>query len=107
MIKKKPYDGVVVAAHYNLQGQVEWVRAFERRGFVFHDRVKMDRKTLVDHLRDGKNFKTGIRILGHGNDFNVHEDLHLIERGDEEQNCYIVAGEGSPSRDSLGDLPII
>ena len=35
MIKKKPYDGVIVAARYTPQGEIELVRAFERRGFVF------------------------------------------------------------------------
>ena len=59
MIKKIPYDGVVVAAHYKPQGEIDWVRAFVRHGFVFSDRMDLDRETLIKYLRDGKKFKTG------------------------------------------------
>ena len=62
MIKKKQYDGVIVAARYTPQGEIDWVRAFERHGFVFSDRMNMDRETLLKNLREGKRFKTGERI---------------------------------------------
>ena len=79
MIRKKPYDGVIVAAHYTPQGEIQWVRAFERRGFVFSDRVLMGRETLVQHLQDGKRFKTGERMTYQGNDFKINEDVRLVE----------------------------
>ncbi len=104
MIKKKSYDGVVVAARYTPQGKIEWVRAFERHGFVFSDRILMDRETLVENLREGKRFKTGERIIYQGNDFKVNEDIQLIESGD---GNVIVAGKTSSNQDLLGDLPII
>ena len=108
MIKKKSYDGVVVAARYTSQGEIEWVRAFERHGFVFSDRVMMKRETLVKRLREGKRFKTGERIIYKGNDFKINEEIRLIEKDDGADNgCVIIAGDAQSSQDSLGNIPII
>jgi hypothetical protein len=104
MIKKKPYDGVVVAAHYTPQGEIDWVRAFVRHGFVFSDRTDLDRETLVKFLREGKKFKTGERITYQGNDFKVRDDIQLIESNNDTK---IVAGKESNSQDSLENIPII
>lgn len=104
MIKKKPYDGVVVAAHYTPQGEIDWVRAFVRHGFVFSDRMDLDRETLIKFLREGKKFKTGERITYQGNDFRVHDDIQIIEI---DSDIKIVAGKTSKNQDSLENVPII
>ena len=104
MIKKKPYDGVVVAARYTPQGEIDWVRAFVRHGFVFSDRMDLDRDTLIDFLREGKKFKTGERITYQGNDFQVHDDIQIIEN---DSDVKIVAGKTSKNQDSLENVPII
>jgi hypothetical protein len=104
MIKKKPYDGVVVAVRYTPQGNIDWVRAFERHGFVFTDRMMMKRDALVERLKAGKVFKTGERLIYQGNDFEVNDEIHWIEKNGD---GVIVAGEASSDHDSLGELPII
>ena len=104
MIKKKPYDGVVVAVRYNPQGEIDWVRAFERRGFVFSDRINMDREALLARLQSGKRFKTGERKPYQGNDFEIGDDIRLVEKNG---SSVIVSGQGSPERDMLTGLPII
>lgn len=104
MIKKKPYDGVVVAVRYNAQGEIDWVRAFERHGFVFTDRINLDRQTLVDRLKAGKRFKTGTRKTYQGSDFEVREDVRLVEKNG---SNVIVSGQASAERDLLEGLPII
>ena len=104
MIKKKPYDGVIVAVRYTPLGEIEWVRAFERRGFVFTDHMMMDRSALVERLQEGKRFKTGERMPYQGNDFEINEDIRLVEKNGAN---VIVAGQASSDMDSLGTLPII
>ena len=103
MIRKKKYDGVIVATRYSTHGEIDCVLAFERQGFVFSDRVVMDRETLVERLQDGKRFKTGERIIYQGNDFKVNEDIKLIEK---DGGNIIIASGISSEKDSLGDLPI-
>lgn len=56
----KKYDGVIEAVHYK-NGQIVFVRAFERRGAAFSDRVLIDRKELLERLKDGKKFILGSR----------------------------------------------
>jgi len=104
MVKKKNYDGVVVAVRYTSQGEIDWVRAFERHGYVFSDRVNLDRETLIDRLKSGKRFKTGERKPYQGSDFDVKDDIRLVDKNG---NQIIVAGQNSSDRDLLGNLPII
>ena len=104
MIRKKSFDGVIVGARYTSEGKIKWVRAFERHGFVFTDRLLMDRNTLIENLRTGKKFKTGKRLVYQGNDFDVWEDIKLLE---EEEDSVIVVGDKQSKEDFLGDLPII
>ncbi|MDP1779148.1 MAG: hypothetical protein Q8K73_02630, partial [Anaerolineales bacterium] len=48
----KKIDGVIEAVRYK-NGQITWVRAYERRGATFSDRVLLDRKTLLQRLQKG------------------------------------------------------
>ncbi len=54
------FDGVIEAVRYK-DGKIEVVRAYERRGATFSDRVLLDRKTLLQRLKEGKRFVTGQR----------------------------------------------
>ena len=102
--KKKPYDGVVTAVRYSPRGDIDWVRAFEWRGFVFSDRIVLDRETLLTRLRAGQKFKTGQRIPRMGNDFEVFEDIRLVGKEDKPA---IICGAGQPARDDLSGVPLL
>ena len=54
------FDGVIEAVRYR-GGKIELVRAYERRGATFSDRVLLDRAALLDRLKKGKRFVTGQR----------------------------------------------
>ena len=54
------FDGIIEAARYK-NGQITVVRAYERRGASFSDRVLIDRKDLLERIRDGRQFLTGSR----------------------------------------------
>jgi hypothetical protein len=56
------YDGIVQAVRYGEDGEILWVRAFLRRGPTWSDSVLIDRKTLVDKLKSGKQFVIGKRV---------------------------------------------
>ena len=103
MIKKKPYDGVVTAVHYSPDGNIAWVRAFERHGFVFTDRMNLSREALIERLKEGKKFKTGVRKTYQGSDFEVDGDLQLIEKN----GGYVITAGQAAEKDSLGNLPIL
>jgi hypothetical protein len=56
----KQMDGVIEAVRFK-NGQIAVVRMFERRGAAFSDWVMLDRKGLLERLKQGKLFVTGKR----------------------------------------------
>lgn len=101
---KRKYDGVVEAVHYRTDGQVDWIRAYERHGVVFADRVLIGRDSLVERLKSGKKFVVGIRIPYQANSFEVSTPIDLVQDGDQE---YILAGGSRVGKDHLEGVPII
>jgi hypothetical protein len=98
------YDGVVEAAHYTPDGQLDWVRVYERRGVVFSDRVLLDREAFIRQLKAGKRYMVGERILNMGAMFNVSQPVHLLNQNGTQ---VIVVGNAQANKDTLDGVPII
>ena len=98
------YDGVVQAVHYDNQGQIEWVRAFLRRGPIWSDFVQLDREDLVDKLNSGLRFRTGERIPYVGGTFETSLPVELVKLNN---HAVIVAGDGQAKTDNLVGVPQI
>jgi hypothetical protein len=98
------YDGVVEAAHYTPDGQLDWVRVYERRGAVFSDRVLLDREAFIRQLKAGKRYMVGERILNMGAMFNVSQPVHLLNQNGTQ---VIVVGNAQANKDTLDGVPII
>ncbi len=98
------YDGVVEAAHYKPDGQLDWVRAYERRGAVFSDRILLNREAFIRQLKAGKRYMVGERILNMGAEFTVSQPVHLLSQN---SNQVIVVGNSRANQDALDGVPII
>jgi hypothetical protein len=101
---KPKYDGVVEAAHYENNGQLVWVRAFERRGATFSDWVLIPRQELINRLKAGKKFYAGKRVEFEASTFDVTTPLRLVQDSGKD---YITSGEPKPGEDSLENIPVI
>ena len=101
---KLKYDGVVEAAHYERDGQLVWVRAFERRGATFSDWVLIPRQELVKRLKAGKKYYAGKRIEFKASTFEVTAPLRLVKQSGSE---YITSGEPRPGVDNLENVPVV
>jgi hypothetical protein len=101
---KVKFDGVVEAVHYTSDGQIAWVRAYERRGPTFSDRVLIDRSSLIQRLKARKRFVTGQRKVLWASTFDTTSSLQLIRKGGRE---LIITGETSTDHDSLDGVPLI
>ena len=99
---KQKFDGVVEAVHYKPDGQVDWVRTYLRRGPIFSDYILLDRQTLVEHLKSGKQYVAGRRIPQLASTFEVTNTLHVIRNGGEE---ILVTGNLQSNRDKLEGVP--
>lgn len=101
---KPKYDGIVEAARYQPDGQLVWVRAFERRGATFSDWVLIPRQELVRRLQAGKKYYAGKRIEYNASTFEVTRPVRLVKQPGGE---YIVAGEAPPGVDHLENVPVV
>ena len=93
-------DGVIEAVRYKA-GKIELVRAYERRGATFSDRVLLDRKTLLERLNAGKRFVTGERKDYLASTFDVGKPVNLVGQ-DSNQVATTLA---QSSQDDLEGVP--
>jgi hypothetical protein len=97
-------DGVVQAVRYGPDGRVAWIRAFLRRGPTWSDTVLLDREALVEEIKSGKQFYSGVRVPLLASTFETHAPVKLIERGGQ---AILVTGETPRDNDCLEGVPLV
>ena len=100
----KKFDGVIEAVRYKANGQIEVVRAFERRGAAFTDRVMLNRSEFLDRLKKGKKFYIGKRKEFFAGTFDVLDKLVQVVTRD---GTDIIATRSNAEHDELEQAPII
>ncbi len=101
---KPKYDGVVDAVHYNPDGQIDWVRAYERRGVIFSDHKLIEREEFIQLINSGKNYVAGKRVPYLAGTFEVSQPVRVIDAAGEKK---LVIGNQSVEHDCLEGVPII
>lgn len=96
------FDGVIEAAHFK-NGQILYVRAFERRGFTFSDCVLIDRKDLIERLKQGKKYLTGHRKEFMSSTFELGKRVQVIGSDGHE----VIATRAGGANDELEGVPFI
>ncbi len=97
----KKFDGVIEAVRYK-DGQIEEVRAFERRGSAFSDRILIPREKLLERLKDGKKFVVGQRKEFLAGTFETGKPIQLVSRSGKE----FISTRGDAERDELEQAPV-
>jgi hypothetical protein len=97
----KKIDGVIESVRYK-NGQIAAVRAYERRGATFSDRLLLDRKTLLERLQKGMKFVSGSREERMAGTFTLSKPVLLVKSNGYE---YIATHE-NPARDELEGVPL-
>jgi hypothetical protein len=98
----KKFDGVIEAVRYTRKGQIDLVRAYERRGATFSDRVLLERKVLLERIRDGKVFFTGKRKQFWASTFETGKQVLAIQKNGKE---FLTTRENLPEHDELEETP--
>lgn len=96
----KKIDGVIEAARYK-NGQIMVVRVYERRGATFSDRVLLDRKTLLERLKDGQKYVIGSREELRASTFKVGKPVLIVKQDDHE----LLSTRENATRDELEEVP--
>ena len=97
----KKFDGIIEAVHYK-NGQIITVRAYERRGATFSDRVLIDRKGLLERIREGKQFLIGTRTQFLAGTFETGKSVQIINRDGKE----FLSTRDQADRDELEQTPV-
>ena len=98
------YDGVIEAVRYTPAGRITVVRAYERRGPTFSDRVLISREELVRRMQAGKRFVIGERQLLLASTFTVASPISLVEKDGQK---YLATPEAlAANGDCLAGVPL-
>jgi hypothetical protein len=96
----KQVDGVIEAVRFK-NGQIAVVRMFERRGATFSDWMMLDRKALLERLKNGKSFVTGSREEFLAGTFNHNLPVLLVQGNERE----FIATRENADGDVLENVP--
>lgn len=98
----KKFDGVIEAVRYK-NGQVELVRAFERRGAAFTDRILLGREEFLKRLKKGQKYVVGKRKEFLAGSFDVQEKpVQVLTRDGKE----IISTRPEADHDELEQAPV-
>jgi uncharacterized protein YjhX (UPF0386 family) len=97
----KKIDGVIEAVRYK-NGQIITVRAYERRGFAFSDRVLLERKMLLERLQKGQQYLTGSREEFRAGTFKTGKSVLIVKLDNRE----LLATHENATHDELEDVPV-
>jgi hypothetical protein len=97
----KKIDGVIEAVRYK-NGQLTIVRAYERRGATFSDRVLLERGTLLERLQKGQQYLTGSREELRASTFKIGKHVLIVKLDDRE----LLATCENAAQDDLEELPV-
>jgi hypothetical protein len=101
---KGKYDVIVEAVHYKPGGEVDWVRAYERRGPTFSDHLLIKRKDLVERLKSGNKILAGRRVPLKASTFEVTYPLRVVTNAGVD---VLISGESQAEQDCLEGVPVI
>ena len=98
----KKFDGVIEAVRYK-NGQIEAVRAFERRGAAFTDRVMLNRQQFLEQLKKGKKYFVGKRKEFLAGSFEIQEKpVQIVDRNGRE----VISTRAEADQDELEQAPV-
>jgi hypothetical protein len=98
------WDGVIETVHYAPNAQIDWVRAYERRGATYSDVVLLKREALIRKIQSGRKFASGRRMPNLAGTFTALEAVRLEGSG---ETAHVVCGSGRNEHDDLGKTPVI
>jgi hypothetical protein len=103
-MKKKSADIIIEAARFKANGQVDFVRAYQRRGATYSDCLLITRTELLKQLLKGKTVATGQRMHLMASTFNKITPVRVAPSAN---RFIITSGNLGAAQDELPGTPIL
>jgi len=103
-MKKKSADLIIEAARLKPNGQLEFVRAYHRRGATYSDCVLITRNELLEQLLKGKVVATGQRMHLLASTFIKIMPVRVAPSAN---RLIITSGNLGAAQDDLPETPIL
>ena len=103
-MKKKPADIIIEAARLKPNGQLDYVRAYQRRGATYSDCVLLTRSELLEQLLKGKAVATGQRTNLLASTFINITQVRVVPSAD---RFIITSGSLRATQDELPEVPTL
>jgi hypothetical protein len=103
-MKMKSADLIIEAARIKSNGQLDFVRAYQRRGATFSDCVLLSRNQLLEQLLKGKKVVTGQREPLMASTFIGIKPVRAAPSGN---RFVITSGNPNAVQDELPEIPIL
>jgi hypothetical protein len=97
----KKSDFVIEAVRYK-NGKIDVVRGYQRRGPTYTDRILLDRKTLLERLKEGKLVVTGQRQEFLASTFDIGKPVKVMEQ----DGKHVVTTLTQAEHDELEGVPL-
>lgn len=97
----KKSDGIIEAVRYK-NGKIVSVRAYERRGASFSDRMLIDRRELLERIKNGEQFRTGTRKEYLAGTFEEGKPVKVVSRDGKD----FISTHDETDRDELEETPV-
>ena len=97
----KKSDFVIEAVRYK-NGKIDIVRGYQRRGPTYTDHILLDRKTLLERIKEGKLVVTGQRKEFLASTFEVGKPVKVVEQDGKQ----VVTTLPQAEHDELEGVPV-
>lgn len=97
----KKSDFVIEAVRYK-NSKIDIVRGYQRRGPTYTDRILLDRKTLLERIKEGKLVVTGQRKEFLASTFEVGKPVKVVEQDGKQ----VVTTLPQAEHDELEGVPV-
>ncbi|MCS6908006.1 MAG: hypothetical protein RML93_09025 [Anaerolineales bacterium] len=101
---KPKADFVIETVRYRSNGEIDWVRGYERRGEAFSDVIILSRNELVERLKRGQKIFAGKRLPRMASTFELSKAVRLKEVNG---RTMVVTEHTEASSDRLEGVPLI
>jgi hypothetical protein len=103
-MSRQKFDVVIEAVRYSPDGEIDFVRAYKRRGAAFSDRVLLKRQDLLALLEHKQRLVTGQRKEYMAGTFETGKAVSLAKY---DGKMVLTTGDKTPAQDSLDGVPLI